>query len=301
MPIFVKPLRFMLLVLSSRSLLLSIRKKVFGVKIIIFGKHSQDWMDALGEKAKVWKTITGIRDLKVIDPELTNSLKGSIGIRPVVIIPLIEHHIDQCPKKFLKLIPCETALKTFRYKDSFHKYALEQNLSSYCPTVYNKLESIHYPCVLKRTDLNAGYGIAFVRSSQELEVLLDKPLWKGHPFVIQEFIPGTREYVLHCICQFGKIYWNCSYSYDLNFEGIRTSQTYVQMEKCHFGNHLISKIEKFLLPLKYSGPCNIDFKFTKSGKLKILEINPRLGGSLMKANNFEDLQAALSCLLKLAA
>jgi carbamoylphosphate synthase large subunit len=54
-----------------------------------------------------------------------------------------------------------------------------------------------------------------------------------------------------------------------------------------------------MLKAKYSGPCNIDYSY-QSSDLKIFEINPRLGGSLMKTENVKLLAQALTAIIKAA-
>jgi len=63
---------------------------------------------------------------------------------------------------------------------------------------------------------------------------------------------------------------------------------------------LLSIFQGILKPLNFNGPCNIDFKLTPQGKLKIFEINPRLGGSLMHEENGDLLKDAINHILALA-
>ena len=54
--------------------------------------------------------------------------------------------------------------------------------------------------------------------------------------------------------------------------------------------------DQIMLQTNYSGPCNIDFSYDSSN-LKIFEINPRFGGSLMKAENMTLLAQALKAII----
>lgn len=56
--------------------------------------------------------------------------------------------------------------------------------------------------------------------------------------------------------------------------------------------------ERFLAPLDYQGPANIDFRRRADGRLALLEINPRLGGSLMRPEFAADLDAALGIIVR---
>jgi hypothetical protein len=41
-------------------------------------------------------------------------------------------------------------------------------------------------------------------------------------------------------------------------------------------------LQQFIAPVGYSGPLNVDLRRRASGEIAVLEINPRLGGSLFK-------------------
>lgn len=69
-----------------------------------------------------------------------------------------------------------------------------------------------------------------------------------------------------------------------------------KMSKIDINKEYINVFEKFLIPCKYSGICNIDFIIVNDN-IKIFEINPRLGGSLMMSLNRKDLVKILtSCI-----
>lgn len=62
----------------------------------------------------------------------------------------------------------------------------------------------------------------------------------------------------------------------------------------------LALFERFLRPIRYDGPANIDTRRGADGTVWVLEINPRLGGSLMRPEKVEDL-AALAALVANAA
>ena len=62
----------------------------------------------------------------------------------------------------------------------------------------------------------------------------------------------------------------------------------------------VGVLTRFLEPLAYDGPVTFDYRFSRDGVLKVIEINPRLGGSLMWVSNREDLFGALSTIIKFA-
>jgi carbamoylphosphate synthase large subunit len=50
-------------------------------------------------------------------------------------------------------------------------------------------------------------------------------------------------------------------------------------------------------PLDFNGPCNINYKIGADGNIRILEINPRLGGTLMAGSKREHLAGLLRCII----
>ena len=64
---------------------------------------------------------------------------------------------------------------------------------------------------------------------------------------------------------------------------------------------IVRQIEAVLAPLAYNGPCNLDYKLDPDGKIRVFEINPRLGGSLMMPQHGEELRQALACIVANAA
>lgn len=281
-------------------MLRAIQKKIFGINIIIFGKHVDSWNNALAPASMAWSNIPNLKKISVVDLSEAKKLAKLKNIRPTIILPLLEEHIENCPKKFSKLTPSTQALETFRDKQNFYHYCKQNNLIDYCPIVFEEISNIQFPCVLKRVNLNAGAGIVIAKNLDELLFYKSIEPWKDQICILQEYIPGAREYVLHCICDRGEVLWDCTYSYDLSEETIKTAETVLCMKKIETSTLIIKNIEKFLLPLKYSGPCNIDYKINSNGDLKVFEINPRFGGSLMLGSNIYDLKEALKALINSA-
>jgi len=55
-------------------------------------------------------------------------------------------------------------------------------------------------------------------------------------------------------------------------------------------------LERVVSSCDYHGIGNIDFKIDpQDGRIKVLEMNPRLGGSLMNRDNQGDLLRIISC------
>ena len=267
------------------------------VRVVIYGEHSPDWMRALSEGAPVWENLIADRKLLVEHVSQTPIPQAQLAGALTIVVPLMEEHTESCPPEFPALIPTRLALRTFRDKGAFAEYAAQQGLSARCPVVYPNSGVARFPCVLKRTDLNAGIGVVIAESGDHLKELLQEPLFSGYPYILQSLVPGDCEYVTHCICDRGRIVWHCSYAYDLDPQ-IRLRVSGSKTRRAEISPAQLAELGKFLAPLAFSGPCNIDHKVADDGHVIVFEINPRLGGSLMYPENLDDLRAALSSLVQ---
>src|SRR5207302_7684152 len=72
-----------------------------------------------------------------------------------------------------------------------------------------------FPCLLKRTDLSASLGVAVAQSPEHLDELLRTRTFAGHPYILQEAMPGNVEYATYCVCKDGRVLWSCSFATDI--------------------------------------------------------------------------------------
>jgi hypothetical protein len=271
------------------------------VRAVIFGAHSPSWMRALAPLALLWEGVPGVREVLHVPadgvvPPLTSRWQKT------VIIPLMEPHIGLRPDSWPALVPSDLALRTLGDKAAFYRHAQALNLTSHCPAMFNSLDTAEFPCVLKRTNLNAGNGVSIVTSREHAEELMTQAPFVGKPCILQALVRHVGEFVAHCVCKEGRILWHCVYFYEPQ------ENTLVQSPSVK-GNRrpavaqlgLLAVVESFLTPLAFSGPCNADYTLGPDGEIILFEINPRLGGSLMSQSNIADLRAALSCIIRNAA
>ena len=219
-----------------------------------------------------------------------------------VVIPLMEHDVRDCIRnpelRPMALLPTELALLTLHDKANFARHMLAQGLGEYQPEVYRHTHELKFPVALKRTRLNAGVGIARVDNLAQFSRLRTLPQFAGHSVLACEWIEGRVEYVTHAVVVQGRIRWHQSFEYGLEpGQILRRGSSVRNIRPVQVSAHALRVFEAALLPLNYNGMCNIDFKLTPQGRLKIFEINPRLGGSLLRAEYTELLTKALRTLL----
>lgn len=268
------------------------------LRVIIFGSHCPVWMSALAPEAPVWSLLPDVKMVcNVSSRKKLRLIMADKGDYHTVIIPLMENHIAKCPKKYHSLVPGKRALGLLANKAEFAAYVAQNNLDSLVLRHYDSIDEIVWPVVLKREDLNSGRGIEIVRSREHFESLLLTDEWRTQKYVVEELMPGEFEYVTHCICKDGRILWSSTFEYEMfSAMEIRTPDNVKAMRPSSASPSAISQMEKMLAPLRYNGPCNVDYKIDADGNMKVFEINPRLGGSLMLPQNVDYLSHALSCI-----
>ncbi|MFA6960450.1 MAG: ATP-grasp domain-containing protein [Opitutaceae bacterium] len=272
------------------------------VVVVIWGVHTPDWMAALNASAPVWEDVPRLHVvLNLSSRGQVVPLKIGWG-RRIVVIPLMERHIARHPRRYETLVPTMSAMRVLGDKGRFADYIEKQGLGHLCPVTYKSIESASFPCVIKRTNLNGGKGVAMAVSLQQARQLMQQEPFAGRHCIVQAAIPFTVEYVVHCVCLRGSVLWHAIYAYEFEKQHIRTAGSPgCTVRRSTIPGRVIKDLEAMLLPLEYSGPCNVDCTWDDDGRLVVFEINPRLGGSLMCPENTVDLAACLSVIIDRAS
>lgn len=215
-----------------------------------------------------------------------------------IVVPLMESHILAAPRGCHALVPSRKAVRTLADKRRFAHYAAEAGVAHLLPAAI-PLEHPTFPAMLKRTNLNSGCGIAPVTSLTDLKAKLGSSPWLGKPVLLQELIPAHTDFVTHVVCVRGRIVWHQSYAYPLAREWqVRGPVRGQEIRPWRASPGNIREFESVLEPLGFDGPANIDYRYRSDGSLAILEINPRLGGSLMRPDTVADLASALTVIVR---
>ena len=268
-------------------------------RIIIYGIHSKDWMDALNPDGLVWSKVLNCEQVLAIPDQPEKLPKRSYKFRDV-IIPLMENHIRNVPIRSLGIRPNGKALAILENKKSFADFLQDTSMQAYAPRHYHIEDSFEFPIILKRVDLNGGNGILKLDSYSEIQTILATDFWVNQEYVLQEHIAGANEFTFHAVFKDGKRVWGTCFKYKSDSEGIfPLVKNVLETKKVTIDSVFLETFDEILSLLNYSGPCNIDFKLQGSN-LKILEINPRLGGSLMRSENVDLLADCLTAMIKVA-
>lgn len=265
-------------------------------RVIIYGIHSQDWNLALGPKSKVWQLLPNVGKVLVVEGSPEFLPKRKMYFKDCVI-PLMENHIRATPESRSSLKPGLEVLENFANKKKFSEFLKDISLSQYHPNNYLKQTITEFPVILKRANLNACQGIKIVYSTEELTELLSQDMWREHEIIIQEYIKNINEYVWHAVFKNGIRLWETTFKYvKRNALVLINSNPENKSTIIESNPDTLKVFDQIMLQTNYSGPCNIDFSYDSSN-LKIFEINPRFGGSLMKAENKTLLAQALKAII----
>lgn len=268
------------------------------VHLIIYGIHVPEWTAALGPGAPVWSEIPDAAGVTIVPADRDPPPSPDDFPDGTLLIPLMEPHIRSRPRGFRELVPDIRAVDILANKRAFSDHVRAHALQQFAPHTYDSPDDATFPCLVKRTNLNAGAGIVLLHDRAHLEKTLAAPAWRSVDFIFQEFVACPTDYVTHAVCRGGTMIWDCTFAH-APFEGdpIRRGGRKQASPVFHPPAHIRAQIECFLRPLGYSGPCCIDYKIKPDGNVCVLEINPRLGGSLMKPHNVSHLAGLLRCII----
>ena len=269
------------------------------VRVYLYGGHSDDWTRALSLFGPVWALMPRVffTDM-VLERDRQRLLRAPPFAGRTVVLPLLERHVRTLPRLHEALVPSIEAIDTLSDKLAFDAYARDHGLALMVPRQF-ELGRPEFPAVLKRADLNGGNGIELVRNENELNEQLSRDPWQGQRVMLSEFIPGSTDYVTHMVLKNGRPIWSTSYMSRLSPGQHIQRQRNVEQRGPYAPSHqLLHQLVSFLIPLGYSGPVAFDYRIDAQGQLKVLEINPRLGGSLMRPENVHDLRAALDAIIE---
>lgn len=271
------------------------------VRVVIFGEFADDWLPAFIEPA-LWADIDGVAEIvRIADVSGVKLPPPVIEGSRTVIVPLSIANIRNCPPGEAALIPDTNALDTLSDKRRFLEYMADKGLGGFCPRLYASDEEAEFPCILKRTDLAAAWGIAVAHSYPELVRLRRTVPFRDKACIVQAFLPARVEYVTHCVCRDGRILWHCSFACEKrDAEQLRVSMDDQTITPIDTPRQVLDTIGKVLAPLRFSGPCAVDYSLTEEGAMVIFEVNPRFGGTLTLPENAGRLRDALACIIHTA-
>lgn len=186
--------------------------------------------------------------------------------------------------KYVKNICCSENIQSIKLLDNkanFNNFMVTNSLGNYIPKVYmetndgicNNYDCLVYPCILKTSIGCGGGGIKIINSCTDILKIPYKN------YFIQELIADNIEYGGHFYVCNGII--KCSVFYMEMYN----NKTFIKIGKMNKYNRVENKewlnlFSMIFSKLNYSGFACANFKVVND-IVKIFEINPRLGGTLI--------------------
>jgi D-ala D-ala ligase C-terminus len=267
-------------------------------RVLFYGIPYADWNAPMADPA-LWQQIGDVGEVVRLPALwLAPAVLARIFDGRTVVIPAKIAHASRLPRGFDSLSPDAPSIHALDNKIRFAAYMLANSLQDHLPTVYAGPADAVYPCVVKRADMSSSWGVVIVQSAVQAEALLQSAMFFGKQTLLQELVPGTIEHATYCVVRGGKILWHCTFVTEVSESNIIKAEDNVTRRwTIATEPSVVAQIEKVLAPLSYSGPCNLDYKIASDGTVRIFEINPRLGGSLMLPQYKDELRRALACIV----
>lgn len=168
-------------------------------------------------------------------------------------------------------------------KDTLHELAC--NLGILVPKKYENLEDAIIPYVVKPTNLSSSKGVIYVNTPNSKPILKD-----NDHLIIQEFVKGTGVgYSFYC--KEGRILNSYGHKRLAEYPVSGGSSTY----RDYFSDERMHKVAaKIVAEIQYTGFAMFEFKLDQNNNLYLLEVNPRIWGSINQGlvngvNYFEDM------------
>jgi hypothetical protein len=262
-----------------------------GLRVVLYGIPYGDWNAMLAD-VDFWQSLLVVSEVWRIPALPFLTPRGAVN---TVLIPMKTAHAAAAPRGLSGLFSDARSLRMLDNKESFQAFIENKGLTAArfrCP------EEARFPCIVKRLDLSGSIGVAVVNSRQHLDEVLRSPVFAGRPYLLQELVPGNVEYASFCVCDGGRILWHWTFASAMpGHSVIKTEDNDKDRRTVDWPPGVQRQLETVLAPLDYRGPCIFNYKLTDDGRVKIFEINPRFGGSLLQPHQTDRLREAIGCIL----
>jgi carbamoylphosphate synthase large subunit len=266
--------------------------------VVVYGKGLwSSWKDALGADSEFWKGFSSIEKVIEVDTLDFPLQEVSKNYNKTVLIPLSVADNFNHPKGCLTLVSSHDTLHTFNNKDLFYEFLERNDLQEYFPkTLDITSPTPEFPFIMKRLDLYGGVGIVLIWDQERYEWALNNHRFKGHRYLVQEYVEGDVEYVTQVMCKDGEILWNVTFEGPVPRDGKVNMGPFAENKIVTMEPEVLDVFRKIFKLANYSGPANVNFKL-RDGKPVIFESNPRFGGSMFLPMFRPQLKQSITALL----
>lgn len=194
-------------------------------------------------------------------------------ILPLTIESLLDPKVRTLIENNLIPLPSVDSILLCDDKIKFNELMISKGFREYIP----KLEKqFSFPYILKKKQDEYGANAFIIHNSEEEQIFSEQI--NSSDFFSQEFIKGRNEYATHILIVNNEIIKSLTIKYifktELSIKG-KQKQLIKTITHCPY----LGLFASILQTIGFEGICCFNYKI-KDNKPYILEINPRLGGSL---------------------
>jgi phosphoribosylaminoimidazole carboxylase (NCAIR synthetase) len=237
---------------------------------IVFGNR-EDWFQHIKTRLSCGNELL---------PELLN-ISHATNSDIVIPIDLPDYEILRANKLFSNksLFPSSDCVRVCNDKKLFREWFLTHFSENYLPS---KNKQSHFSIAKPRIGL-AGQGSFLIDNTNLSEIA---KVESNQQYCLENYLPGKEEFSFHLLFDQGKIIFSAKASFvhkaEFYIHGSDNYDCSTSVEICDAIPEIFCQL---LSKLNYSGTVCIDYKIDQTGQLKILEVNPRMGWSLIHCIN----------------
>lgn len=198
-----------------------------------------------------------------------------------LVVPLLLEHVRWVRERGVELpgnlipIPTLDAIELCDDKRAFNDRLSELGFGGMVPAMGSGLR---FPYVVKKRRDHGSNHVRLVRDAADASSsahLTDDP-----DYFCQAYVRGAREYATHAIVRDGRIQCSLTVEYAYPTDTpikLVDAVDYHRLCRCPY----LDDFETVLRAIGFEGLCCINYKVDEGG-VRLLEVNPRLGGSLLR-------------------
>ena len=196
------------------------------------------------------------------------------------------------------MLASKELIELARNKDKTYRFCQERGFAiprTYFPSSLEEVkqfaEKLSFPCLAKFPKGTGNEGNVYFQKKEWLlgfyKNLVEKPLWP----VIQEFVHGDVA-GFSAVCDRGKVLTHFMLQIEYKHSTAAPAVAYSSTDP-----NLLAVSKRLIKELGWTGAINLDFIKGSNEEYKLMEINPRFGGSICLAYRFGiDLPFVIYCL-----
>lgn len=191
-------------------------------------------------------------------------------------------HIFMQVEKLLEHIPIKyhSTISTLHNKQLFNEFMIKNNLEQHIPQILS-FPPKEFPCIIKPIISLGGDNTYIIKNINDYHKYKHTP----KKYIIQKYIISNNIYTCHIlsnngIFRLGKVYHKTKPEKYYIQRG--PMQNYISR---NLNDNELLLFSKILEISNYHGICCIDYDYDENNIIKIFEMNPRIGGSLIHNNH----------------